>query len=35
MKGLWEATLATYAFPIIGELPVQAIDTALVVKVYR
>jgi len=24
----WEATLATYAEPIIGALPVQAIDTA-------
>jgi len=28
----WEATLATYAEPIIGALPVQAIDTALVLK---
>jgi hypothetical protein len=29
----WEATLATYAEPIIGKLSVQAIDTALVHKV--
>jgi integrase len=28
----WEATLATYAEPIIGALPVQAIDTALIMK---
>jgi integrase len=28
----WQATLATYAEPVIGPLPVQAIDTALVVK---
>ena len=31
----WEATLATYAEPIIGALPVQAIDTALVLKVIE
>lgn len=31
----WEATLATYAEPIIGELSVQAIDTALVMKVLE
>lgn len=29
----WENTLATYAGPIIGALPVAAVDTALVVKV--
>jgi integrase len=28
----WEATLATYAEPVIGELSVQAIDTALILK---
>ncbi len=28
----WEATLATYAEPVIGGLSVQAIDTALVLK---
>jgi len=31
----WEATLATYAEPVIGALPVQAIDTALVLKVLE
>ncbi|WP_291986364.1 site-specific integrase [Candidatus Accumulibacter sp. ACC007] len=29
----WENTLATYAFPILGELPVAAVDTALIQKV--
>ena len=29
----WEATLKTYAYPAIGALPMQAIDTALVMKV--
>jgi integrase len=28
----WENTLATYAEPVLGSLPVQAIDTALVLK---
>jgi len=31
----WEATLATYAEPVIGGLSVHAIDTALVVKVLE
>ncbi|MDH2343252.1 integrase arm-type DNA-binding domain-containing protein [Bradyrhizobium sp. SSUT77] len=31
--GQWEATLKTYAYPLLGALPVQAIDTALVMKV--
>ena len=31
----WSATLATYTYPDIGALPVQAIDTALVVKVLE
>ena len=31
----WEATLATYAEPVIGALPVQAIDTGLVLKVIE
>lgn len=31
----WEATLDTYAEPIIGSLPVHAIDTALVMKVLE
>jgi integrase len=29
----WESTLRTYAYPIFGNLPVAAVDTALVVKV--
>jgi integrase len=35
VKALWESTLATYAEPVIGALPVQAIDTALVLKVLE
>lgn len=31
----WEATLSTYAFPVLGKLPVQALDTALVLKVVE
>jgi integrase len=31
----WEATLATYAEPVVGALPMQAIDTALVLKVLE
>ena len=31
----WAATLATYAEPVMGALPVQAIDTALVTKVIE
>jgi integrase len=31
----WTVTLATYAYPVIGALPVQAIDTALVLKVLE
>lgn len=31
----WEATLKTYAEPVMGALPVQAIDTALVTKVLE
>ena len=29
----WRSTLKTYAFPILGDLPVQDIDTPLVMKV--
>jgi integrase len=29
----WEATLSTYAYPLIGVLPVQSVDTALVMAV--
>lgn len=28
----WENTLATYAFPVFGSLPVASVDTALVMK---
>jgi integrase len=31
----WRITIATYAHPIIGKLPVAAVDTALVLKVLR
>jgi len=31
----WEATLASYAEPVIGALPVQAIDMTLVLKVIE
>ena len=31
----WGATLSTYAYPIIGGLPVQAVDTCLVLKVLE
>lgn len=31
----WSATLATFAYPIIGNLPVAAVDTALVLKVLE
>jgi integrase len=33
--GQWQATLKTYAYPVIGALPVQSIDTALVLKVLE
>jgi integrase len=31
----WEASLAAYAFPLLGSLPVAAIDTGLVMKVLK
>jgi integrase len=31
----WENTLATYASPVIGSLPVAMVDTALIVKVLN
>lgn len=31
----WTSTLETYAFPVIGSLPVQAVDTPLVMKVLE
>jgi integrase len=33
--GQWAATLTTYAVPVIGALPVAAVDTALVMKVIE
>jgi integrase len=33
--GQWEATLGAYAYPILGKLPVAAIDTGLVMKVIE
>ena len=34
-KAQWSSTLVTYAHPVIGSLPVAAIDTALVLKIIR
>ena len=34
-KYQWQATLNAYAYPVIGALPVQAVDTALVLKVLE
>jgi integrase len=34
-RAQWRSTIATYAHPIIGKLPVSAVDTALVLKVLR
>jgi len=31
----WPATLARYAYPVIGDLPVQLIDTPLVLAVLK
>jgi hypothetical protein len=31
----WENTIAVYAGPIIGALPVQAVDTALICKIIE
>jgi integrase len=33
--GQWEATLETYAYPVIGALPVQLIETAHVMKIIQ
>lgn len=33
--GQWGATLSTYAYPVIGALPVQVVDTGLVLKVLE
>ena len=34
-RAQWVSTLSTYAFPVLGSLPVAAIDTALVLKVLE
>jgi integrase len=34
-RAQWESTLATYAYPVIGTLPIAAIDTPLVMKVLQ
>ena len=34
-RGQWRATLATYCYPVFAALPVQAVDTALVLKVLE
>ena len=31
----WRNTLATYAYPVFGDLPVQAIDVGMVMKVVE
>ena len=31
----WENTLATYAFPIVGDLPVEAVDVNLVIQIIE
>ena len=31
----WRSTLATYAYPVFGELPVQSVDIGLVMKVLE
>jgi integrase len=33
--GQWSTTLSTYAYPILGPLPVQSVDTGLVLKVLE
>jgi len=34
-RAQWKSTLATYAYPVIGDLPVAVVDTALVLKVIE
>lgn len=34
-RAQWKATLATYVYPLIGNLPVASIDTALVIKIIE
>jgi len=35
IAGQWRATLETYAYPIIGDFPVQMIETAHVMKIVQ
>jgi Phage integrase central domain len=34
-RAQWKATLTTDAYPVIGELPVASVDTALVTKILE
>ncbi len=34
-EGQWRSSLATYAYPIIGDLPVASVDTGLISKVLE
>jgi integrase len=34
-RAQWDATLKTYAYPLIGSLPIAAVDTSLVMKVLQ
>jgi integrase len=34
-KAQWQTTLQTYAFPVIGDLPVAAVDLPLVLKILQ
>jgi integrase len=34
-RAQWRATLAKYAYPIIGELPVSAVDISLMIKILE
>jgi integrase len=34
-RAQWQSTLATYAYPVIGDLPVALVDTPLVVKIIE
>src|SRR5688500_1544513 len=34
-RAQWKATLATYAYPVFGELSVAAVDNGLVLKVLE
>jgi integrase len=34
-RAQWESTLASYAYPLIGSLPIAVVDTSLVMKVLQ